>query len=140
MMTNRVFVDTSGWMAGFVTDEKYHALAQQELQSALRDPATSIYTTDHVIAELVALMVSRKLPRAKILQDVTTILNAPKIHKLYTDPTLFLEAWALLNQRPDKDWSLADAITMRHMLRLQVSEVLTNDHHFEQAGFVRLLK
>ena len=113
MMTNSLFVDTSGWMAAFVADEKYHALAQQELQSALHNPGASVYTTDFVVAERVALMVSRKLPRATILQHVTTILNAPKIQKLYTNQALFLEAWAFLMQRPDKNWSLADAITMR---------------------------
>jgi predicted nucleic acid-binding protein len=59
--------------------------------------------------------------------------------KLFTDETLFSEAWALLQQRADKEWSLADAISILRMQRLGVSEVLTNDHHFAQAGFVRLL-
>ena len=36
--------------------------------------------------------------------------------------------------------TVADAISIRQMQRLSVTKALTNDHHFEQAGFTRLLK
>jgi predicted nucleic acid-binding protein len=140
MQTNSVFVDTSGWMASLVASEIYHATAEQEMRQALGSPHIVIYTTDHVIAELVALMTGRHLSRTQILRDVNNLLIAPRIHKLYTDPALFTEAWTLLSDRPDKDWSLTDAISIRQMQRLGISEALTNDHHFEQAGFTRLLK
>ncbi len=85
-------------------------------------------------------MSARRIPRQQILNDVGNIIYGSRITKLYTDQSLFLEAWELLRQRPDKGWSLADAISLLHMQRFGVTEVLTNDHHFEQAGFVRLLK
>lgn len=140
MMTNSLFVDTSGWMAFLVANEIYHARADHELRRAIGDPHSAIYTTDHVIAELVALMSGRKVPRPQILRDADNILIAPRIQKLYTDRALFSEAWELLKRRPDKEWSLADAIGIRQMQRLGVTEALTNDHHFEQAGLIRLLK
>jgi predicted nucleic acid-binding protein len=139
MNTNSVFVDTSGWMAYLVAGEAYHAQAIQELDHALGNPSIAIYTTDHVLAELVALMLGRKIPRSMILRDVDGLLIAPRIVKLFTDQTLFDEAWALLQQRADKEWSLADAISILRMQQLGVTEVLTNDHHFTQAGFARLL-
>jgi len=80
MMTNSLFVDTSGWLASLVAGETYHALAQREMRQALQNPQAIIYTTDHVIAELVALMVGRHLPRAQILREVDAILIAPRIH------------------------------------------------------------
>jgi len=140
MMTNSLFVDTSGWMASLVAGETYHTVAQQEMRQALQNPQAIIYTMDHVIAELVALMVGRRVPRAQILREVNGILIAPRIHKLYTDQALFADAWELLKRRPDKEWTQADAISISQMQRLGVTEVLTNDHHFEQAGFTRLLK
>jgi predicted nucleic acid-binding protein len=46
----------------------------------------------------------------------------------------------LYSQRPDKEWTLTDCISFVVMQREGVTEALTGDHHFEQAGFVALLK
>lgn len=62
------------------------------------------------------------------------------MEKLYSDRVTLLEVWDQLKQRPDKEWSLVDAISLVWMRRYGITEVLTSDHHFEQAGYVRLLK
>jgi len=46
----------------------------------------------------------------------------------------------LYTARPDKQWSLTDCISFVVMQNQGVTEALTGDHHFEQAGFVALLK
>jgi predicted nucleic acid-binding protein len=46
----------------------------------------------------------------------------------------------LYARRMDKDWSLTDCISFEAMRRHQISDALTTDHHFEQAGFNVLLK
>lgn len=46
----------------------------------------------------------------------------------------------LYSQRPDKNWSLTDCISFQVMKSFGITEALTGDHHFEQAGFVALLK
>ena len=102
MRTTSVFVDTSGWMAYLVAAEDYHALATQELDQALDNPGFTIYITDHVIAELVALMNSRRISRPQLLRDVDSLLIAPKILKLFTDQSLFSEAWKLLKRAQTK--------------------------------------
>jgi predicted nucleic acid-binding protein len=45
---------------------------------------------------------------------------------------------ALYDSRPDKDWSLTDCISFVVMSEHGVTDALTGDHHFEQAGFVAL--
>lgn len=45
----------------------------------------------------------------------------------------------LFSRRPDKAWSLTDCISFLVMHERGISEALTADHHFEQAGFVPLL-
>jgi uncharacterized protein len=45
----------------------------------------------------------------------------------------------LYGQREDKTWSLTDCISFVVMQEHGVTEALTADRHFEQAGFVPLL-
>jgi hypothetical protein len=46
----------------------------------------------------------------------------------------------LYNSRLDKDWSLTDCISFVVMRERGITEALTGDHHFEQAGFTTLFK
>lgn len=49
-------------------------------------------------------------------------------------------AFALLQDRLDKTYSLCDAVSFVLMNERGITEALTTDRHFEQEGFVRLLK
>jgi hypothetical protein len=53
---------------------------------------------------------------------------------------LFDRGVALYESRPDKEWSLTDCISFVVMADHGITEALTGDRHFEQAGFVALLK
>ena len=48
---------------------------------------------------------------------------------------LYHKGLKLYAERPDKDWSLTDCISFVVMREHQITEALTGDHHFEQAGF-----
>jgi uncharacterized protein len=52
----------------------------------------------------------------------------------------FREALELFASRADKEWSLTDCASFNLMRERGVSEALAHDHHFEQAGFVALLR
>ena len=47
----------------------------------------------------------------------------------------FMAGLELYGARPDKGYSLTDCISMQTMRRRGLSDVLTNDRHFEQEGF-----
>jgi predicted nucleic acid-binding protein len=55
-------------------------------------------------------------------------------------PELFQRGVELFRARPDKEWSLTDCISFVVMTEKGLSEALTGDRHFEQAGFHALLK
>jgi predicted nucleic acid-binding protein len=52
----------------------------------------------------------------------------------------FLRGLDLYETRADKSYSLTDCISMNAMRAEALTEVLTNDHHFEQEGFTVLMK
>ena len=135
-----VFVDTAGWACLFVKSEPCHQYAAALFRDLRRQGARFI-TTNYVLLELVALFTSPlKLPRPSLVDYIEAIKGAPYVKVIHVDEKLDAAGWALLKSRPDKDWSLVDAVSFVVMQERSIREALTTDHHFEQAGFVRLLK
>ena len=70
---------------------------------------------------------------------VREILNDPDIEVVSQSHGSFLAGLALYERRPDKQYSLVDCISINVMRQRDIQEILTNDRHFSQEGFVRLL-
>ena len=67
------------------------------------------------------------------------ILADPEIVVRPQSHQSFLSGFALFKARPDKGYSLTDAISMEAMREEGLTEVLTHDGHFTQEGFTILL-
>ena len=52
---------------------------------------------------------------------------------------LFEQALVLYQDRPDKDWGLTDCVSFTLMRQEGVTEALSADAHFRQAGFMPIL-
>jgi predicted nucleic acid-binding protein len=135
-----IFGDTSGW-ANFVDPRQpFHALAFRVYYD-LRRQQGLIVTTNYVLAELVSLLLSPlRMPHSRIVWVINRIKASPILKVVHIDPSLDAEAWDLFQRRPDKTWSLVDCASFVVMQKRGINEALTSDVHFEQAGFVRLLK
>ncbi len=139
-MANKVFIDTSGWANLFIATESYHEQAKQWFQHK-RQQNQAMVTTNYVVIELVALLNSPlRVPRPQLFKYVEAVRTAPYINLIYIEQTIDSAAWELLKTREDKAWSLVDSTSFIVMQQLGIKEALTTDHHFEQAGFIRLLK
>ena len=135
-----LFVDTSGWANLFIKSEQFHALTKQIYKSAIENK-TTIVTSTYVLSELVALLTSPlRISRPQIIEIIVSIKSSPFIETIHIDEDSDEKAWDLLNNRPDKTWSLVDCSSFVLMKQRDIVESLTTDHHFEQAGFIRLLK
>jgi len=66
---------------------------------------------------------------------IARIKETPRVH---IDQALDAAAWSLLEQYSDKEWSLVDAASFVVMRQLALTDAFTSDHHFTQAGFVRV--
>jgi predicted nucleic acid-binding protein len=135
-----MFADTSGWGNLVDPTQTFHTLAANIYRAARRQ-GRKIVTTNYVVAELVALLTSPlRIPRPRVVAFIDGLKNSPFVEMVHVDLTLDGEAWNLLRSRQDKEWSLVDCASLVLMQRRAIVEALTADHHFEQAGFVRLLK
>ncbi len=139
---NEVFVDTSGWGNYFIRTEPFHTTAKNQMRE-WHTNGVRVVTTNYVLIELVALFTSPlRIPRIKQIKVIETIKAASWVEIIHIDRTLDEEAWQLLKRRLDKNWSLVDCtsfIVMQHR-DINITEALTTDLHFEQAGFRRSLK
>lgn len=130
-----VFADTFFFLAIINPKDGAHRAAVEF--SRLR--SEPLLTTDWVLVELadgLARTPNRHMFE-QILQDLRDAMDdvvVPCSH------ALFDRGVQLYNARPDKDWSLTDCLSFAVMAQHGVTEALTGDHHFEQAGYVALLK
>ncbi|MFZ1471891.1 MAG: PIN domain-containing protein [Anaerolineae bacterium] len=140
MSAPEVFADTSGW-ANLVDKTQPQFEVAARLYRDIRQRGLRMVTTNYVMIELVALLTSPlRLPRKRIIAVIDGIRTSPYFEVIQVDTVLDKNAWQLLKQRPDKEWSLVDCASFVVMQQRGIVEALTTDHHFEQAGFVRLLR
>lgn len=138
-VTNSTFIDTSGWANLFVKTEPNHQQAAEWFRKA-RPQNYLLITSNYIVLELVALLNSPlRVSRPQLFQYVDAIHSASYIQLIRIDQTTEEAAWTLLKQRLDKSWSLVDATSFIIMEQFNIQNALTSDHHFEQAGFIRLL-
>lgn len=134
------FVDTSGWGNLFDTTQPHHTQTASLYRTA-RQQGQRLITTNYVLIELVALLTSPlRVPRPRLIGFVSSIKVSPYVEVVFVDASLDQQAWQLLANRQDKEWSLVDCASFVVMQKRNIYQALTTDHHFEQAGFVRLLK
>lgn len=108
-----------------------------------------------------AVELSRQIHRPLVLTDLIVVelanacssvhdrvLFAGLLRRLENDPDvqiveftrgLLQRGLQLYHRRPDKNWSLTDCVSFVVTDDLGLREVLSGDHHFEQAGFTTLL-
>jgi hypothetical protein len=68
-------------------------------------------THNYVLVEFIALSNARRLPRAGALSFVYDLHGSPDVVTVWVDETLHLEALDLLSARPNKTYSLCDAVS-----------------------------
>jgi predicted nucleic acid-binding protein len=135
-----LFADTSGWGNLVDPTQPFHALAASTYRAS-RLRSQKLITTNYVLSEVVALMTSPlRIPRPAIVTFIDGLKASPFVEVFHVDDALDKDAWVLLRTRLDKEWSLVDCASFVLMQNRGITDALTSDHHFEQAGFVRLLK
>ncbi len=125
------FADTFFFLALLDRRDQHH---QQVVRfaSACRE---TLVTTLWVLSET-----ANKLGSTPAREQAAHLLQAiehqPGFRVIRESDELYESGLSLYAARPDKTWSLTDCISFEVMEREGLSEALTGDRHFAQAGFV----
>jgi len=129
-----VFADSFHFLALLNPRDRQHARA---VEVATADQP-AVVTTRPVLLE-VADALSQASTRSLAAEFLDALEDDPNTTIVELSENLYRSGLALYRDRPDKDWSLTDCITFVVMRERGLTEALTGDHHFAQAGFVPLL-
>jgi hypothetical protein len=134
-VSDRVFVDTLFIVALINQRDEYHAKASELADLYERQP---LLTTDVVLLEIGnALARNFKQQAIEVIDD---LLGSNEVEIVRLNPQLFDRAYALYKQYQDKEWGLLDCVSFVVMRDAGVSNALTFDQHFVQAGFQALMR
>jgi uncharacterized protein len=132
---NDAFADTYYFLAILGKKDRAHQRAV-EMTAGRKG---RLITTIWVLTEL-ANALSRVGDREAFADTLRELRSDPGADIVPADQNLFESGVGLFIARPDKEWSLTDCISFVVMQQMGLTDALTADHHFEQAGFVALLK
>ena len=136
-MDRSVFVDTAYAIALVIQDDVHHDRAVELANQMLRE-GTRFVTTRAVLFEI-GNSLSRRY-RQEAAELLRSFEDDPSVEILDMTRERCAEALDLFSSRPDKQWSLTDCLSFVIMNELGLRQALTADVHFEQAGFVALLR
>ncbi len=129
-MLNRIFVDAGFVIALINQRDQYHARATE---LADRFTTSPLLITDAVLLEIGnALSRSYKQEAATIIEY---FLASEEVEVVHLNSELFKQALVLYQGYQDKTWSLVDCISFVVMKEAEITQVLSFDIHFTQAGF-----
>jgi predicted nucleic acid-binding protein len=134
----KVFVDTDAWLALINNKDYSHNLAV-EIRKRLKAQSYYFVTTDFVFLEVADALNSPKF-RQQTIKFINRLRNLSDLLIIPVSSELFFKGWDFYCQPLDKDWGLTDYISFVIMEDEGITEALTTDKHFEQAGFIRLIK
>jgi predicted nucleic acid-binding protein len=98
-----------------------------------------ITTTAAVLLEVGDGLAKTRHARLSFMSLQEQLRSDPDVAIVPLSDQLWRQAVDLFGNRIDKDWSLTDCVSFAVMQGGNITEALTGDHHFEQAGFVALL-
>lgn len=134
----RVFVDTVALIALGNQRDDLHKQTR-EIQKQLAILPVQFITTNLIIAEFCNAFSSIKL-RQVATEMVEGILKSQRWQYVHINEHLMQQSYVLYKGMTDKNWGLVDCSSIVIAQQMQIEEIFTADHHFEQAGFQILLK
>jgi predicted nucleic acid-binding protein len=128
-----VFADT-GFFLALVNARDQYPQAAKNLNASLVTPLLTAW----VLLEF-ANAIATSRARSEFGITLARLRSERDAEIIAPSPELFDRGCELYTSRSDKEWSLTDCISFVVMKERGLTDALTPDRHFEQAGFKILL-
>lgn len=133
-----VFADTGYWIALLDPQDTLHIKAIQ-LSHMLSQG--KIMTSQMILTEVLNhFSKNGNFLRYAAASLIENLQVNPSISIIAQTDEIFQQALTLYKQRPDQAWSYTDCASFCIMQQQGILEALAYDKHFEQAGFIALLR
>lgn len=126
----RLFVDTSAWLAYVNKSDRDHERVREVLCAFNGRLVTSNFVFDETITFCLY-----RLGHAAAVKVGQTLLNTAAIDLVRIMPSDERQAWALFLERPDKTYSYTDCTSFVIMRRLGLRRAIALDADFQREGF-----
>ena len=130
-----VFADTFALIAWLNPSDNAHA----QVAAYLDTFTGKMVTTEWVLVEL-ADALSAPTARGIAVAFLRAVRADPQFEVVGYSQSVYEAGFTLFADRPDKGWSLTDCISFSVMADRKLTDALTADQHFVQAGFRALFK
>lgn len=131
---SKTFVDTLFVVALTNQRDQYHTKAV-ELSAKYGDKR--LLVTDAVLLEIGNTLSARF--RQQAIETIESFIDSDEVEVVRLNEFLFEQAFELYKKHADKTWGLVDCISFVVMREYDLTEALTCDKHFVQAGFRALM-
>jgi len=133
-----VFADTGFWIALLDPQDTLH---QNAVNLSVSLAQEKICTSEMVLTEVLNHFSKRgTFLRQAAVALIQSAQASPAIEIVPQTSEIFYAALKLYSQRPDQSWSHTDCASFCMMMQQSIPEALAYDRHFEQAGFIALLR
>ena len=130
----KTFVDTFYVVALVNERDEYHAKANDLVEFYDKQP---LLVTDAVLLEI-GNSLARNY-KSQVIEIFEEFFASKEVEIVRLDETLFNKAFQLYKTHADKSWGLVDCISFVVMREHDITDALTCDKHFAQAGFRALM-
>lgn len=135
MTGDRLFLDTAFIQALLNPRDDYHNQAK-ELFPRIR-AASEVWITEAIFVEVGNALSA--FNRSGAVQFIQQCYRTENIRVVSVDTELLMQALAFYQSRVDKTWGLTDCISFIVMQQNHLTDAVTGDRHFVQAGFRALM-
>jgi predicted nucleic acid-binding protein len=138
MASREVFVDTSGLYALIDKRDAHHQQAREVVEELLR-AGRRLVVTDYIVTEAVNLANARS-GSGVATRVLDLVEQSAGIRIEWIEAARFEKTKTFFRKHADHHYSFTDCSSFVTMRELRLTEALTTDRHFSEAGMQLLLK